>query len=316
MHLVRLRNYMNSDEGWGPVEGCRVRAHLEQAISQAPLETTIVVSMEGITRTDSVFPREAVIELAVRQRCQRGICLTDLHDQVLLENWENAALRCQQPLFLWGTNICEPYLLGPQPSVGLRDVLRYVLSVGSTRTSEAASTLQMTLQNASNKLKGLWETGYILREEQCAQSGGKEHLYFKIAGAAAAAVPYAGLSLESRVACWETIPAKEMKMATRVRLPELAVGDKVPNSFTSSLRGAAQMAYEEGVSLKYRRHFWYVTKIDATSQDDIVQHVCTSYQDARDKYCAAVEERIKEQIGKTEDYRPTVAQQDTTHYIW
>jgi hypothetical protein len=171
---------MSSNEGWGPVEGRRVCTHLEQVISLAPLGTTVALSLEGITRTDSVFPREAVIELAVHQRCQRGICLTDLHDQVLLENWENAALRRQQPLFLWNTNTGEPYLLGPQPSVGLRGMLGYVLSVGSTKASEAASVLQMTLQNASNKLKGLWEAGYILREEYSAQSGGKEFLYFKI----------------------------------------------------------------------------------------------------------------------------------------
>jgi hypothetical protein len=178
---MHLRDYMSSNEGWGPVEGRRVCTHLEQMIPLTPLGTIVALSLEGITRTDSVFPREAVVELAVRQRCQRGICLADLHDQVLLENWENAALRCQQPLFLWNTNTCEPYLLGPQPTVGLRDMLNYVLSVERARASEAVKRLQISIQSASNKLRDLWEAGYLLREEQCAQSGGKEYLYFKIA---------------------------------------------------------------------------------------------------------------------------------------
>jgi hypothetical protein len=100
-------------------------------------------------------------------------------------------------------------------------------------------------------------------------------------------------------------------MATPVKRPELAVGDKVPDGFTR-LRGAAVMAYEEGIRLLYRRHFWYVTKTDSSTRDDIVQHMCTSYQDAHDKYDAAVEE----QTGRINDPRPTIAQQDTTHSIW
>jgi len=173
---------MESDEGWGPVEGRRVRVHLERMISQTLPGTSIALSMEGIARTDSIFPREAVVEIARYERGQRGICLVYLHDAALLENWDNAARRCQQPLFAWNTDFSEVHLLGPQAPIGLRGMLNYVLSVERARASEAAKKLQVSIQNASNKLRDLWEAGYILREEQCARSGGREFTYFKIIG--------------------------------------------------------------------------------------------------------------------------------------
>ena len=79
-------------------------------------------------------------------------------------------------------------------------------------------------------------------------------------------------------------------MARQLPQPELAVGEKVPDGFTS-LRGAASMAYENGMGIKYRRHFWYVTASDNPSQDDIVKYVCTSYKNALDQWRAMVEER-------------------------
>jgi len=79
-------------------------------------------------------------------------------------------------------------------------------------------------------------------------------------------------------------------MTRQLPQPELAVGEKVPDGFTS-LRGAASMAYENGVGIKYRRHFWYITIANGPIQGDIVKYVCTSYKDALDQWCAMVEER-------------------------
>ncbi|MDQ2886751.1 MAG: DNA-binding protein, partial [Chloroflexota bacterium] len=72
-------------------------------------------------------------------------------------------------------------ILGPRPSVGLQDMLSYVLSVPVARTSEAATALDLKIPNASNKLKQLWQEGYILRREQSANSGGVEYEYVRIA---------------------------------------------------------------------------------------------------------------------------------------
>lgn len=178
--LIRLREFMSRSDGWGHIQGHRVREQLQAFIESRPTEDILVISLEDIEHTDVSFPRESVVELAKLYRGQRGLCLTHLTDPDLLENWDAAALKREQPLFVWGDQ--QSYrILGPQPSVGLQDMLRYVLSVPVAFTSEAASALNLKIPNASNKLKQLWLEGYILRREHVASSGGVEFAHIKIA---------------------------------------------------------------------------------------------------------------------------------------
>jgi hypothetical protein len=118
------------------------------------------------------------VELAVQFRMQRGFYLMDVEDEDLLENWDAAALRCQQPLFVWAHGI--PRLLGPAIGEGTRTTLSHVLSTGTVTAGEVARSLDIKVQNASNKLKQLWEEGYILRREQMAPTGGVEFAYVRI----------------------------------------------------------------------------------------------------------------------------------------
>ncbi len=59
-------------------------------------------------------------------------------------------------------------------------MLRYVLSVEAATAGEAARALDIKVPNASNKLKDLWEEGYILRRERTAPTGGVEYEYVRI----------------------------------------------------------------------------------------------------------------------------------------
>jgi len=179
MH-IRLRDFMPRADGWGHMQGRRVREQLQALIESFPTEDIIVISLDGIEHTDVSFPRESVVELARQYRGQLGFCLKHLKDPDLLENWDAAALKREQPLFAWGEH--EDYrILGLQPSAGLQDMLRYVLTVPVAFTSEAATALNLKIPNASNKLKQLWLEGYILRREHVASSGGVEFAYVRIA---------------------------------------------------------------------------------------------------------------------------------------
>jgi hypothetical protein len=177
---IRLVEYMGRPDGWGRVLGQRVQEALRSQIESKPDEVMIRISLDGVERTDISFPREAVIELARNYRGQRGFCLTDAVDQDLLDNWDAAATKLKQPLFVWNDGVCFRQL-GPEPSVGLREMLDYVNHVPVARTSEAATALHLKVPNASNKLKQLWLEGYILRREQSANSGGVEYEYVRMA---------------------------------------------------------------------------------------------------------------------------------------
>jgi len=175
---INLRRYLPGPDAWGHHLGATVHEQLRAYVEMQPHRPIFAISLRDVAHTDVSFPRRAVVELAVQFRMQRGFYLMDVEDEDLLENWDAAALRCQQPLFVWAHGI--PRLLGPATGEGTRTTLSHVLSTGTVTAGEVARSLDIKVQNASNKLKQLWEEGYILRREQMAPTGGVEFAYVRI----------------------------------------------------------------------------------------------------------------------------------------
>jgi len=173
--MLYVRQLLCSPTAWGHVQGEHVRLVL-----QARMQALCVLGMSlaGVEQLDVSFARSAFVELARAERMRRGLCFTDIGSLDIVENLEAAALACEQPLTLWLASGVR--VLGPQPSIGLRQMLSYVFSVPVARTSEAAARLQVKVPNASNKLKQLWQQGYVLRQERSASSGGVEYDYVRI----------------------------------------------------------------------------------------------------------------------------------------
>lgn len=176
--VIRLRDYMERSDGWGKSEGRAVHSKLIKAIDQIPEAIVFHISLDGVDRTDVSFARESVMELAVRYRGHKGFCLIDIVSKDLLENWEAAALRKKQPMTVAEVN--DHYIIGLQPSRGNRALLDFVLEHGETSASEVAEAMELKLTNASTKLKQLLESGFILRRDERAPSGGVEFRYFVI----------------------------------------------------------------------------------------------------------------------------------------
>ena len=175
-----LRSVMQGQqEGWGQMQGQQVRARLETLLASSPQLQVVQLSLAGLTRTDVPFARASVIELARSQRTRYGFCLVEVTDVDLLDNWDAAASRCDQPLTAWlPDGSCR--MLGPQPCVGLRTTLDYVLSVPVARSSEGAARLHTSIANTSNKLRQLWQAGYILRHERSDGHRGVAYDYIRI----------------------------------------------------------------------------------------------------------------------------------------
>lgn len=175
---IRLRDYMESSDGWGNTQGRELHQKLLGVIEANPGKKVIRVSLEGVERTDASFPRESVVELARRYRGQKGFCLIGVGNQDLLDNWDAAALKRGQPLLVWEDDGYQ--IIGAQPTRGNRPLLDYVLSVPKTTATDAAKALGLKLTNASTKLKQLLDGGFMLRREEMAPSGGIEYVYFRI----------------------------------------------------------------------------------------------------------------------------------------
>lgn len=173
---IRLRDFMDRDDAWGTEEGHAVYLKLVHFVERHPGVDIFVVSLDGVSRTDSSFPRESVMEVARRYRKKLGFCIVGTTSQDLLDNWDEAAKKKEQPMVAW---FAKGYrLLGPQPSTGKAKVFPFVADRFETRATDVSRTFNWKIANSSMKLKQLWEEGFILRRETGANSGGIEFVYF------------------------------------------------------------------------------------------------------------------------------------------
>lgn len=173
--IVKLREFTSSASPFGNIEGKAVFRKLVDFVDANPHAKIIGVSLQGIEATDASFPRESVVALAKHFRGERGVFLTDLRDRDLIDNWTYAARAKEQPMVIWNDDAYE--VIGPEMNPATRTLVEYVLDKRSVLASQAATDLDLSVQNASTRLKGLVAAGYFVRAEEAAESGGIEFKY-------------------------------------------------------------------------------------------------------------------------------------------
>jgi hypothetical protein len=177
--VIRLFDFMGHPEGWGRSQGRDVYQKLISFVEEHPGVIVFKVSLDGVRRVDISFASETVIEVARRYRGSKGFCFIDLTDADMLENWEAAAERKQQPVMVWKDHVGR--VVGMRPSQGNQTAFDFALERPRTRAADfAAATPGMSIANASNKFKQLWQQGFLLRREEAAESGGVEFAYYRI----------------------------------------------------------------------------------------------------------------------------------------
>ena len=177
--MVRLSGLMDYPEGWGRSQGRDVYQKLIEFVENNPGVMVFKVSLRGVQRVDISFASETVVEVARRYRGRKGFCFIDLTDVDMLENWDAAAERKQQPVMVWKDDVGR--VIGMRPSQGSQTAFYFALKHPHTRAADFASvTPGMSITNASNKFKQLWQQGFLLRREEAAESGGVEFAYYRI----------------------------------------------------------------------------------------------------------------------------------------
>lgn len=176
--VLNLRDLTNDDHPFGNVQGKEVFRKLSDLIDSHPSILIFGISLAGIEATDASFPRESVISVAKRYREAKGIYLEQIKNRDILDNWNYAARALEQPLVYW--DIDSPIILGPEMTTAAKELIDYVLFKGSVLASQVATDLNITVQNASTRLKRLVAEGYILRTEAVAETGGIEYVYQSI----------------------------------------------------------------------------------------------------------------------------------------
>lgn len=175
---VSLRSLMVIPEGWGHVQGRKLGQVLTAKIGSSGQPEVVRLSLDGVKRVDVTFAAEAIITVVKQHLRRHGVCITDLVSNDVLENIAAAAERASTPVVIWRGEV--PQIVGPRPVAGLTMSLDLVMARPRVRAGELAAELEISLANASNKLKQLWEGGYLVRDQVTAASGGNEFVYARI----------------------------------------------------------------------------------------------------------------------------------------
>lgn len=182
-NLINLQDYFAKHDlsGIGDDEGKLVFDELVFFIDKKPQFKIFYISIEG-TIFDASFAREAIVRLAKHYRKTRGVCLVNADKEALRLNLLAPVISLNQPL---------PYYSGKHydhiktdkigtPSKTNLPIFKFVFENGITSASDVAEHLDFKINNASTKLKSLYEEGFLLRIEDKSESGGIEYKYYAI----------------------------------------------------------------------------------------------------------------------------------------
>ncbi|WP_314339931.1 helix-turn-helix domain-containing protein [Acinetobacter guillouiae] len=160
---------------FGNIIGRKTLQRFQEVIDSCPACFVFEISLEGIEATDSSFPRESVVSLVKQFREEKWFYLSHFSSVDLIDNWDYAAKAKLQPIL-----IVEPTgarFIGPELNGATKDLLDFVVSHQNVTTSNLAKELNISVQNASTRLKRLVAEGYLIRSEEPSITGGIEYLY-------------------------------------------------------------------------------------------------------------------------------------------
>ena len=176
--VLKLYDLVGGDSAFGNTEGRKIYLKLLSELDAHPTEKVVGISLKDITRTDASFPRESVVSLAKLISGEKGFYLQDFASRDLMDNWDYAAKAKRFSMIVFSSDGHD--LIGNKITTGSRDLLDLVMKERSVTTSRVAEALGVSIQNASAKLKKLYDLGLVLGTKQAAKSGGMEFVYTAI----------------------------------------------------------------------------------------------------------------------------------------
>lgn len=184
---LRVLTFTNSSDAWGRDLGRQVCRQLEDGIFENeradPRVKVFVLDFTGLKRMDASFPQEAIVELLRKFRGRKYFVLTNLDNPIIEENMFMAFEKRNEVGIVRDSNGFRT--IGMKVTPDLFEILKLADSQDSITSRDVMdhfASAKMSLPNASNKLKSLWEQGLLQRTEGVAKSGGRENFYSAVKG--------------------------------------------------------------------------------------------------------------------------------------
>ncbi|MDG9927967.1 MULTISPECIES: winged helix-turn-helix transcriptional regulator [unclassified Pseudomonas] len=175
IHILDLFKFVGEKHPYGAAKGRKAHSRLLAHIDSIPNIPVIGISLSNIESADISFFREAVIYTAKRYSKQISFFVCGIEDEDIFDNLDGAADSGDFRLTCWVGKECR--FVGPKPSASSKALLELVIDNREATTAEAAAALDISVQNASTRLKRLSDEGFLLRSEAAAETGGKEFVY-------------------------------------------------------------------------------------------------------------------------------------------
>ncbi|OBT05493.1 hypothetical protein A9267_16735 [Shewanella sp. UCD-FRSSP16_17] len=162
-------------------QGIQLFRRLVDLINNEPTQDIFYLSINDAFFASS-FGREGIVKVAKHFRKTKGLCLVDIEDEEVLENLISGVARLEQPIPYYvedELNLVHANKIGT-PSKSNAQVYEYTLKRELTNAHDISEAFELKINNASNKLKILFEEGFLLRKEDKSSSGGIEYFYYPI----------------------------------------------------------------------------------------------------------------------------------------
>ena len=173
--IIKLIDFVDHPKPFGNDDGREVFQKLAEFVDQNPGQSVFEVSLEGIEATDASFPRESVVSLAKMLRCEKAFFLTNFSNKDLIDNWAYGADAKKQPLVIIDDD--SHTWIGPDIKAATKALLNYIYEQGVVTTAKVSTHFDISIQNASGKLKSLYNQGFIVGGKEVAETGGLEFVY-------------------------------------------------------------------------------------------------------------------------------------------
>ncbi|MEH6472221.1 MAG: helix-turn-helix domain-containing protein [Halopseudomonas sp.] len=172
---IKLLDIVGDPIAIGNEEGREAFQSLSRTMDAHPEQIVFEISLDGMAATDASFPRESVVTLAKSLRGEKAFFLTGFKNKDLIDNWSYGAEAKEQPLMVLDQE--KRLWIGPMVKSATKDLLDFIYDQDSVTTSMVAEHFDVSVQNASGKLKKLYNQGFIIGRKEIAESGGLEFIY-------------------------------------------------------------------------------------------------------------------------------------------
>jgi len=179
---LRIVEYLNSGEAWGRDQGRYVSRLLEDEIVKSGkagvAPKVVILDFTGLTKMDASFPQEAVVEVSRKFRGTKYFVLTNIDNEAIEENMSMAFEKRSETGLIRDARGLR--IIGAQLPSDFEKIIKFAEGREFVTSKEVQDYLGLSIQNASNKLKAIWELGLLQRSEGSAKSGGRENIYSKV----------------------------------------------------------------------------------------------------------------------------------------